>query len=226
MNIISLLQLLKDMEGGSEFLKEMFEFAIKINTHRRIFERIPLMHFLNSIDIARVGYGKTVIFAGTFYETAMQFPSAFLDLSSKDIMESLLKLFPNLKKDSDVFNKKFNADITDVNANNIFLKLAKSFCKLKLEKISEEEGYDFCRKALKIYAPSAHKLGMHQLKDELEVLSFNFLYPKEAAELNKFVLEYYKNSNEIINLIEYKLKKELTEDGINYISIKGRKKYL
>lgn len=221
MNFIALLQFLKNTEGGAELLKQTMDLAIKMNAHQRIFGKAG--YILDPMEAARFGYEHSFVFAGLLYEAAVQLPSAFWDFGNKDIKEIFYELWPKFKGEARSLKNKFKQGEFD----DIFFQLTECLYKLKSGKIaSEDEGHFFSRRALNVYAPAAHKLGMRQLKDELEVLSFNFLYPNESLQLKKFIAEYYKNSGEVIGSIRNKVKTELIDNGVKYISISGRQKNL
>ena len=61
---------------------------------------------------------------------------------------------------------------------------------------------------LEVYAPIAHRLGIHQLKSQLEDLSFNTLYPKQYQKIQEMVKE------------KIKLRKSQIDESIRIVSEK------
>ncbi|MEK7858433.1 MAG: RelA/SpoT family protein [Elusimicrobiota bacterium] len=67
----------------------------------------------------------------------------------------------------------------------IIIKLADRLHNMKtLNYLSEDKQKRIAHETISLYAPLAHRLGMFQLKGQLEDLAFMYLYPKEYAELN------------------------------------------
>lgn len=78
---------------------------------------------------------------------------------------------------------------------------------------------------LEIYAPLAERLGMGQLKGELEDLSFPYVYPEEFRKVKKESKEHYKEVEKYIKKMKRVLLVKLAEEGIK-AEIHGRKKHL
>ena len=82
------------------------------------------------------------------------------------------------------------------------------------------------REVLEIYAPIANRLGMGEMRGELEDLAFMYAYPKEFQIVNTLlerkVREKEKLTEDTINVA----KKDIGEAGIEPISIHGRVKRL
>lgn len=78
---------------------------------------------------------------------------------------------------------------------------------------------------LDIYAPIAHRLGMHSLCVELEDLGFAALYPMRSHYISKAVKKLRGNHHEIIDEIRGRLEDRLNERGISG-RIVGREKHL
>ena len=67
----------------------------------------------------------------------------------------------------------------------IIIKLADRLHNMKtLNYLSEDKQKRIAHETISLYAPLAHRLGMFQLKGQLEDLAFMYLYPKEYGELN------------------------------------------
>ncbi len=76
---------------------------------------------------------------------------------------------------------------------------------------------------LEIYAPLAGRMGMHELREELDDLSFHELYP-EAYEVVSARLNALAERNKLlISEIEKQLTKKLADRGIEAV-VKGRRK--
>lgn len=67
----------------------------------------------------------------------------------------------------------------------IVIKLADRLHNMKtLNYLSREKQQRIAHETISLYAPLAHRLGMFQLKSQLDDLAFMFLYPDEYEELN------------------------------------------
>ena len=81
------------------------------------------------------------------------------------------------------------------------------------------------RETLDIYAPLANRLGMNQIRLELEGLGFKSLYPMRYRVLNQEVRERRGRRKEVVSTIESTVKKRLDEAGITS-NVVGREKHL
>ena len=83
--------------------------------------------------------------------------------------------------------------------------------------------------ALDVYAPLAHRLGMHVLKDELEDLAFRFLHPAEHAAVVEAVQARCSEHQRVLDEALLVLKRTLQEDvefmnSIKRVSFEARSK--
>ncbi|WP_340121510.1 RelA/SpoT family protein [Methylobacter svalbardensis] len=81
------------------------------------------------------------------------------------------------------------------------------------------------RETLDIYAPIANRLGMNNIRQKLEALSFEAMYPMRHAVLNNAVKKARGNRRKIVDIIESTIKNRLQEVGIN-CDVSGREKNL
>lgn len=81
------------------------------------------------------------------------------------------------------------------------------------------------KETLEIFAPLAARLGIMQIKGELEDLCFYYLYPEEYARVKKLMDSIPVNVNDIVNEVKSKLSPSFKECGIKF-EISGRKKHL
>ena len=116
------------------------------------------------------------------------------------------------------------AMVEDVRA--VVIKLAERLCHLRLVKNSDEETRVLAAKETSnIYAPLANRLGIGQLKWELEDLSFRYLHPdiykKIAKQLDEKRLDRERYMAEFVNNIA----KQLQSSGITGV-VCGRPKHI
>lgn len=124
----------------------------------------------------------------------------------------------------DTVRRMLLAMVEDVRA--VLIKLAERICYLRLVKVADEEERVLTAKECReIYAPLANRLGIGQLKWELEDLAFRYLHPvlyKEIAqELDEKRLQresYIKNFVELLS-------QTLKENDIN-CDVYGRPKHI
>jgi len=81
------------------------------------------------------------------------------------------------------------------------------------------------RETLDIYAPIANRLGMNSIRQKLEALSFEAMYPMRHAVLNNAVKKARGNRRKIVDIIENTIKNRLKEACLN-CDVAGREKNL
>ena len=81
------------------------------------------------------------------------------------------------------------------------------------------------RETLDIYAPLANRLGMNQIKHQLESLGFKALYPGRQLILKNAVKKARGNRREIVETIENSIKNRLQQAGLT-CEVVGREKNL
>ncbi len=95
-----------------------------------------------------------------------------------------------------------------------------------LESLPAPKRYRIALESLEIYAPIANRLGMAEMKGELEDLSFKYVYPKEYKRVTKLMDEKIKGKEVYVQEAVEKAKKELKAAGIKTLSVYGRNKRL
>src|ERR1700733_7253606 len=81
------------------------------------------------------------------------------------------------------------------------------------------------QETLDVYAPLAHRLGVQQVKWQLEDLSFATLHPKRYAEIEQMVAARQPEREAYLGEVMETLSKKLTEFGIA-AEVRGRPKHL
>src|SRR6186997_2428641 len=107
----------------------------------------------------------------------------------------------------------------------ILIKLADRLHNMRtLEYLGRQKQVQKARETLDVYAPLAHRLGIHKLKWELEDLSFQALHPRKYAEIEAMVAERRADREEHVNEAKLVLHKELEKVDIP-AEIAGRAKH-
>lgn len=83
--------------------------------------------------------------------------------------------------------------------------------------------YRIARETLDIYAPIANRLGMNNIRQKLEALSFEAMYPMRHAVLNKAVKKARGNRRKIVDVIENTIKNRLEQASL-ICEVAGREK--
>ncbi|ENV81267.1 MULTISPECIES: RelA/SpoT family protein [Acinetobacter] len=108
----------------------------------------------------------------------------------------------------------------------VLIKLAERTLALReLATSSRERQERVAREILTIYSPLAHRLGIAQLKWELEDLAFRYLAPDRYKEIASLLNEKRLEREQYIQFVIDKLKTELAEHGIES-EITGRVKHI
>jgi GTP diphosphokinase / guanosine-3',5'-bis(diphosphate) 3'-diphosphatase len=111
-------------------------------------------------------------------------------------------------------------------ARVILIKLADRLHNMRtLEYLPRGKQIRIARETREIYAPLAHRLGIAQVKWELEDLCFKFLEPEEYEELRRMVQQRRQERERQILEVQRPVEELLKEAGIPY-EVTGRPKHL
>jgi len=91
--------------------------------------------------------------------------------------------------------------------------------------VPAEKQYRIAQETLDIYAPLAHRLGMQEIKQQLEDLSFAALYPKRYAELDHLVSTRSPEREVYLARVVAEVRKRLKDLNVS-AEITGRGKHL
>jgi GTP pyrophosphokinase len=120
--------------------------------------------------------------------------------------------------------KMFMAMAEDVRV--VIIKLADRLHNMRtLQFLAEDKQRRIAHQTMEIYAPLAHRLGMWQVKWELEDLSFKYTEPEKYRQLVEMLADRRKVRESFINRSISILRKELGKVGIS-ADISGRPKHL
>ncbi|RJG06346.1 bifunctional (p)ppGpp synthetase/guanosine-3',5'-bis(diphosphate) 3'-pyrophosphohydrolase [Noviherbaspirillum cavernae] len=127
-------------------------------------------------------------------------------------LEALRKMLLAMASDMRVVLVRLAARVTNL----------RYFSELKLE---DDRTYQYARVTLDLYAPLANRLGIWQLKWELEDLAFRFLEPATYKRIAKMLEEKRREREEFVGAAIARLKSELASAGIK-AEVFGRPKHI
>lgn len=107
------------------------------------------------------------------------------------------------------------------------IKIAERTCALRQVKDApREKCQQVAREVADIYAPLAHRLGIGQLKWELEDLSFRYLHEEEYKAIAKLLAEKRLDRDRYINDVVETLKGLMEAQNIHHYDVDGRAKHI
>jgi GTP diphosphokinase / guanosine-3',5'-bis(diphosphate) 3'-diphosphatase len=127
------------------------------------------------------------------------------------------------ERQAENYRKMMVAVATDVRV--ILIKLADRLHNMRtLGALPKQKQMAKSRETLEIYAPLAHRLGIHAIKWELEDLAFATLHPRKYAEIKQLVAQQRNERESYVEDAGRFLSGELKEVGIE-AEISGRAKH-
>jgi GTP pyrophosphokinase len=146
-----------------------------------------------------------------------------------ELVDGLSKLdkieFETLERaQAESFRKMLLAMARDVRV--ILIKLADRLHNMRtLEAVEPAKRQRVARETLEIYAPIANRLGLNSIYQELEDLSFRYLYPDRYRVLAKAVKAARGNRREIVGKVLASVQRRLKDNGLD-AQVQGREKHL
>ena len=135
-----------------------------------------------------------------------------------------ISLASKQEEQAENFQKMLLAMSKDIRV--IVLKLADRLHNMRtLRFLDEEKQKRIAVETLEIYAPIAHRLGMHQFYRELEDLAFEVVHPFRNKVLQSAISKNTKGRKKILKKIESSIKEKLDEYELNS-QVTGRRKHL
>jgi guanosine-3',5'-bis(diphosphate) 3'-pyrophosphohydrolase len=157
-------------------------------------------------------------------ELAEQFGSTVAELVEG--VSKLEKIKFSSKEEAQIENyrKMIMAMVQDIRV--ILIKLADRTHNMRtLGALRPDKRRRIANETLSIYAPLAHRIGIHEIKNELEDLGFKALYPMRYRALSSAVKQARGNRKEIVERIRQEIIQRLDENRI-YCDVAGRQKHL
>ncbi|MCL5246073.1 RelA/SpoT family protein [Cellulophaga sp. 20_2_10] len=143
------------------------------------------------------------------------------------IVDGLTKI-AHLKKDMNVSQQAENFRKMLLTLNDdvrvIIIKIADRYHNmLTMDSMPEHKQLKIASETLYIYAPLAHRIGLYNIKTELEDLSLKYTEPEVYNDILGKIEETKEEQQEYIDSFSHTIQDSLDKEGLNY-TIKGRMK--
>ena len=223
-------------EDDKKLIRKAFDVAVDAHKDQR--RKSGEAYIFHPIGVAKIvaseiGLGATGIAAALLHDVVEDTPISVEDIERlfnpkiAQLVAGLTKI-SQVKKDMNIsmqaenFRKMLLTLNDDVRV--ILIKIADrlhnmqtmdSMPQYKQEKIASETLY--------IYAPLAHRLGLYNIKTQLEDLGLKYTEPAIYSDIISKIKETKEEQDAYIKMVSDVLRKSLDEEGIEY-TLKGRPK--
>ncbi len=186
-------------EVDPEAVEQAFTFACERHTDQR--RRTGEDFITHPVEVAKICAGlrlDTETLCAALLHDTVEDTSASLEQVESLFGDSIAQLVDGVTKltgitfqsrdesQAENYRKMMVAMATDLRV--ILIKLADRLHNMRtLSGLPKQKQIEKARETLEIYAPLAHRLGIHAIKWELEDLSFQRLHPRKYDEIKKLV---------------------------------------
>lgn len=216
-------------------LKFAFEYALKIYKDTKRYKGETT--FSHAVHVAEIVAGLKIgiepVYAAVLHEV-----TKFKEYKYEELEKNMGEEVATLVKDASklyLLNYDGQQEIEAENLRKMFMAIAKDI-RVVILKLADrlynmrniyEEPEEYQRlkanETMQVYAPIAHRLGMNQIKSELEDISFAILNPEEFERIRKIVDKNKEERQAYINQRIEEIKKLLEKEKIK-ATIYGRSK--
>ncbi len=222
-------------KGDRELLRTAFEMAA--NAHKTMRRKSGEPYILHPIAVAmicveEIGLGVRSTICALLHDTVEDTDIALDDIKS-EFGNEIAKIVDGLTKISTIMDanssqqaenfKKILLTLTD-DPRVILIKLADRLHNMRtLDAMKHEKQLKIASETIWVYAPLAHRMGLYNLKTELEDLSMKYMETETYKEIAKKLAETKRERTKYINEFIRPLKEKLTQAEFEF-EIQGRPK--
>lgn len=200
------------------------------NKHKNQYRKSGEPYIIHPLHVAytlaKLGLDTQTICAALLHDVVEDTDACYGDIEKKfgteiaQIVEGVTKiteLFKSVEeKQAENYNKMFGAMEKDIRI--IILKLADRLHNINtLEHLKRDRQIAISKETIELYAPIAYKLGMYELKTQLEDGAFKYLYPDDYKNIIIELEEKKKQKQELLEKTKEKIKQELKRQRITAI---------
>jgi GTP diphosphokinase / guanosine-3',5'-bis(diphosphate) 3'-diphosphatase len=222
-----------------KLITDAFQFAESAHAgQKRQSGEEYLQHSLaTAVTLAEIGMGSKTISGGLLHDVPEDTSVTLTGIEEKfgseiaTIVDGVTKVSRiKLRGSRDEYflenmRKMFMAMAADIRV--IIIKLADRLHNMKtLDHLPPDKQERIARETMDVFVPLANRLGIGQIKGQLEDLCFKYLEPENYNLVKDMEEKQYHDTEKYVNRVIEDLKQELKKEGIRLIDIEGRAKHL
>ena len=233
----SLLRSLKPKlkAGDKEHVRDAFELAAEAHkTMRRKSGEPYILHPLavSRICVEEIGLGVRSTICALLHDVVEDTDISLEDIE-RDFGSEIARIVDGLTKISNVIDvnasqqaenfKKILLTLTD-DPRVILIKLADRLHNMRtLDSMKRDKQLKISSETVYVFAPLAHRMGLYNIKTELEDLAMKYLEPEEYKEIARKLAETKRERSRYINEFIRPLRENMEKSGFDF-EIHGRPK--
>ena len=222
-----------------KLIRKAFDYAVDAHQNQR--RRSGEAYIFHPIAVAKIvaseiGLDAISIASALIHDVVEDNNEHSIEKIKKEFGQNISKIVDGLTKIGKL-NTKGYSDVS-IQAENyrkmlltlnddvrvIIIKIADRLHNMQtLSSMPYEKQIQKASETLYIYAPLAHRIGLYNIKTELEDLGLKFTDPETYDEISKKVVESKKDQDKYIDKFNSIISSTLTKEKLKY-SIKGRTK--
>ncbi|RXM41092.1 RelA/SpoT family protein [Chryseobacterium sp. CH21] len=222
-------------EENNKLIRKAFDIALDAHKDQRRKSGEPYIYHpiaVAKIVATEIGLGATSIACALLHDVIEDSDYTYEDLK-KIFGEKIASIVNGLTKIS-IMNHQ-NISVQSENYRKLLLTLSEDFRVIlikiadrlhnmrTLESMAPDKQKKIASETVYIYAPMAHRLGLYNIKSELEDLSLKYNSPEVYNEITEKLELAKENRERYINEFTKEVSERLNEEGLNF-KIKGRAK--
>ena len=222
-------------DEDKKLIRKAFDLAVEAHKDQRRKTGEPYIY--HPIAVAQIvsdeiGLGATSIAAALMHDVVEDTEYTLDDIEKlfgkkiAKIIDGLTKISVLNKQDVSIQSENYKKLLLTLSEDVrvILIKIADRLHNMRtLESMREDKQLKIASETIFIYAPLAHRMGLYNIKSELEDLSLKYTKPEDYFGIERKLTETKQEREKYINDFIQSLKDKLDEEGLEF-EIKGRSK--
>lgn len=218
-----------------KLIRKAFDLASDAHKDQRRKTGEP--YIFHPIDVAKIvadeiGLGATSIAAALMHDVVEDTDYTLENIEElfgpkiARIIDGLTKISILNKQDVSIQSENYKKLLLTLSEDVrvILIKIADRLHNMRtLESMHEDKQLKIASETVFIYAPLAHRMGLYNIKSELEDLSLKYTKPEEYHSIERKLEETKEERDQYIENFTTTIKERLEEEGLHF-EIKGRSK--
>ena len=209
-------------------IKEAFEFANE--AHKGVKRRSGEPYIMHPLAVAKIatkeiGLGTTSVISALLHDVVEDTDYTVEDIANlfgpkvASIVDGLTKISGVMGSDTSQQAESFRKMILTLadDVRVILIKIADRLHNMRtLASMPEHKQVKIASETLYIYAPLAHRMGLHAIKTELEDLSMKYEHPEEYEVIDKKIEAYKRQFSALFEEFIKPIRQKLSANGYEY----------